>query len=100
MGMLLGNHTDAEEGRIPEPIDGKTMTIIAIIALVVNSTLMFVLGHDHGHDHGHHDHHAHHNHDHHDHHDEEKGEGNLNLKAAYIHVLGDFVQSLGVLAAG
>ena len=72
-------------------------------------------GHGHDHDHGHDDHH----HDH-DHTDEEDGHGHghdhgakktkkkkrwlegmdLNLRAAYIHVLGDLVQSVGVLLAG
>jgi zinc transporter 2 len=127
-------------------IDGKMMTIIALIALVVNSVLMFVLGHHHhhgGHEHGgcshhhdhsshhhhdhsshhHHDHSSHHHHDHSSHHhseatDEETGghrhqqqEGvakdagqrameNINIRAAYIHALGDLVQSIGVCIAG
>uniref|UniRef100_A0A914EPZ9 Uncharacterized protein n=1 Tax=Acrobeloides nanus TaxID=290746 RepID=A0A914EPZ9_9BILA len=41
-------------------------------------------GHDHGHDHGH-------GHGH--------GQENLNIRAAFVHVLGDLVQSLGVLVA-
>ena len=123
-------------------IDGKLMTIIAVIALVVNSTLMYVLGHghdhghghghdhghDHGHGHGHHNHsghghhnhsghghhnhsgHRHHNHNHddHDHHEHdlennasEKVEfENMNIRAAYIHALGDLIQSIGVCIAG
>lgn len=86
-------------------------------------------GHGH-HDHDHHDHddhdHDHHDHDHHDHdHDNHHnhhgkgalflaahlqlscssppnpgGEGNLNLRSAVVHVLGDMVQSLGVAVAG
>jgi len=102
-------------------IDGKIMTIVAVIALLVNSTLMFVLGHSHGgeactHGHGHdhhghsHDHHGHghdhhgHSHDHHGH--SHGGENsskdfiNLNVHAAYIHALGDLIQSIGVCIAG
>jgi len=126
-------------------IDGKMMTIIAFIALVVNSVLMFVLGHHHhhgGHEHEHggcshgHSHHSSHHHSHHSSHhhsdhsshhhgeasDEETGghqhqhqhqhqEGvvqdagqrameNINIRAAYIHALGDLVQSIGVCIAG
>jgi zinc transporter 2 len=77
-------------------------------------------GHDHGHAHGHDDGHAH-KHD--EHHDEEKheegghkehdhghghgghGHGghdhgeNINLRAALIHIIGDIVQSIGVIIA-
>ena len=70
-----------------DPVDGKLMSIVAGIGIVVNVALAFVLGehhvhmvgddhgHDHGHGHGHGhddhgDHHDHHDHrDHHDHHD-------------------------------
>ncbi|XP_058449801.1 proton-coupled zinc antiporter SLC30A2 isoform X2 [Malaya genurostris] len=41
-------------------------------------------------------HHNHHNHHHH-HHDH--GDENLNVRAAIIHVIGDFIQSIGVLIA-
>jgi zinc transporter 2 len=74
-------------------------------------------GHSHG-DHENHDHHYdyhdhHHDHDHHHHdHDIEKGSSkkkdkkkkkrleNLNIEAAYVHALGDFIQSAGVCVAG
>ncbi|RHY25217.1 hypothetical protein DYB32_008458 [Aphanomyces invadans] len=78
-------------------------------------------GHDdhgdhHGHSHGHDDHDDHHSHSH-GHHDVEHGHShgdhgkkeasngkptleNLNIQAAYIHALGDFIQSLGVCIAG
>ena len=40
-------------------------------------------------------------HDHHDHHaKKEKKEGNVNLSAAYLHVLGDLIQSVAVFLAG
>ena len=78
--------------------------------------------HDHGHDHHHHDHdhshghghdHHHHHHDHghshghdhgHDHgHGHSHGEGtqigNINVDAAFLHVLGDMLMSIGVIIA-
>ena len=148
-----------------EPINGKLMSGIAAIGVLVNVILAFVLGehhvhmpgahshggHDHSHDHGHgHDHddenddddeHDHHRHgddqeanygalhadevlpehgddddddddcDHHSHghdshgHDHssskpKKKERNVNLQAAYLHVMGDLAQSAAVLIAG
>uniref|UniRef100_A0A7E4V6P9 ZT_dimer domain-containing protein n=1 Tax=Panagrellus redivivus TaxID=6233 RepID=A0A7E4V6P9_PANRE len=65
-------------------------------------------GHSHGHDHGHkHSHdHGHVNHgadvesqtsgDSHSHHSHEGHEENINIRAAFIHVIGDLVQSVGV----
>ncbi|KAF9328270.1 hypothetical protein BG006_008520 [Podila minutissima] len=54
--------------RHPIDIDGKTMSIIAVLGVCVNVVLMFVLGghhHHHGHSHGHgHDHGHGHSHDH------------------------------------
>lgn len=47
----------------------------------------------------HHHHHGHgHSHDH-EHNEKGKSEKNINLRAAAIHVIGDFIQSLGVLTA-
>ena len=93
-------------GRIldPQPIDGKIMTILAIIGILINIILMLVLG-GHGHGHGHsHDHsHAHDNEETHSHSSHEHGhheKTNLNLRGAVIHVIGDFVQSIGVAIAG
>lgn len=83
-------------------------------------------GHDHGHDHGHHHHdhemhsvthakdgftavdeHAHHDHHghHHDHdsheHDHDHGHHatNINVQAAIVHLIGDLLQSIGVIIA-
>lgn len=69
--------------------------------------------HSHGHGHGHgHDHGDHHDHHHGHHHDKKGGNEkdksvmekerskNLNVRAAFIHVLGDIVQTIGVFAAG
>jgi len=144
-----------------EEVDGKFMTIIATIGVLVNIVLAFVLGgahpelpgggHDHGgHDHGHGDHdssdddhgghdddnnhgsggghddsHDHGGHDHNKGHDHDestpltlsahsgevappptgavtkkKEERNVALQAAYLHVLGDLLQSFAVLVAG
>jgi len=79
-------------------VQGKTMLITASVAVAFNILQGLVL-HEHGHSHGH-------SHDHdHDHetgstssgHDEESG--NVNVRAAFIHVIGDLLQSLGVLTA-
>jgi zinc transporter 2 len=52
--------------------------------------------HDHNHGHGdhHHDHSHDHGHDHSDHHHD-----NVNLRAALIHIIGDIIQSVGVVIA-
>jgi len=71
----------------PQPIKSMEMLIIAVIGLVVNLVVAFVLGgHHHEHVEG----------------DEEHEEAeDLNIRSAYLHVLGDAVSSVGViLAAG
>jgi len=51
--------------------------------------------HHHHHDvHDHHDHDHDHDHDHHHHHEE-----NINIRAAVVHVIGDMLQSIGVIIA-
>ena len=113
----------------PPQVVGMNMLIIAGIALVFNLIQMKILhsgeghyhlggeecpGHDHDHDHDHdhhdhghghdhmshdHDHHDHHGHGHgHDHHDDHGG-GNLNVNAAFLHVMGDMLMSVGVIIA-
>src|SRR5580698_5226738 len=59
---------------------------IGLVGLCVNVASALLLKHDHGHghDHGHHDH-AH------DHHHHGMGPEDLNLKAAYVHVIADAV---------
>ncbi|KAL4570579.1 hypothetical protein LXL04_026236 [Taraxacum kok-saghyz] len=96
-------------------VQGSLMFGISAFGLVVNIIMVFVLGHEHGHGHGHdhgvsvttHDHH--HGHD--DDHDQnqpllktyssqetkEKKRGNINVQGAYLHVLGDIIQSIGVM---
>lgn len=91
----------------PSDVDGQIMVITAVAGLVGNIIMAFVLGHNHSHigdshhhDHGHehhdhgHEHHDHgHNHNHSHHH-------NLNIQAAVLHVIGDLLQSVGVVIAG
>jgi len=80
----------------PTDVDGKTMCLVASIGVVVNIVLMFVLGHEHGHGHGHghnHDHEHGHGHSH----GSDHGDSSVNVRAALLHVLGDFLSSLGVL---
>jgi cation diffusion facilitator family transporter len=79
----------------PVAIQFQEATIIAFIGLAVNlasAWLLFDRGHDHGHDHAHHhDHaHAHHGHDHH---------RDLNLRAAYLHVVADALTSILAIVA-
>ncbi|KAI3783770.1 hypothetical protein L1987_42856 [Smallanthus sonchifolius] len=111
-------------------VEGGLMFGIAAFGLVVNILMMFILGHDHGHGHDHdHDvegvnihgvsvtTHRHHHHSHGDDDDEhmqpllktysaaadeakEKKRSDINVKGAYLHVLGDSIQSVGVMIGG
>ena len=107
-----------------EPIDAGTALWVAVIGLVINLLSAWLLhgadghaGEGHGHGHGHsHDHHGHaphgahdHDHDHASHH--AHGEAavssptasgqDLNLRAAYVHVLADaFTSVLAIVALG
>lgn len=84
----------------PSEIHYQQAIAIALLGLLVNLACAWLLKDDHGHHHHGHDHHghAHHDHDHHDHHDHH-GHGDLNLRAAYIHVLADAATSvLAILA--
>jgi cobalt-zinc-cadmium efflux system protein len=76
----------------PEPVKSIEMLVIAAAGLAVNLVVLLVLrGHDdHGHDH--HDHDAEHEH--------AKGPGDLNVRSAWLHVLGDTLSSVGVIVAG
>ena len=73
----------------PAPIAFAEAIPIACLGLVVNVVSALILGGGHHHHHDHGDHH-HHHHDH--------GHEDLNLRAAYIHVIADAVTS--VLAIG
>ncbi|XP_074290279.1 metal tolerance protein B [Silene latifolia] len=97
-----------------EVIDGKVMFSVAAFGFVINVVMITWLGHDHSHHHHHH-HHHHHQHHHHNHETEEKEEEtgklvsspypktnamNINLQGAYLHVLTDMIQSVGVMISG
>ena len=94
----------------PQPIRYAEAIAVALLGLAVNVASAFILGgaHDHGHAHGHGHSHAHgHSHDHghghsHDHghgHSHDHGHEDLNLKAAYIHVIADAATSVLAIAA-
>ncbi len=66
----------------PEPVKSLEMLVIAAGGLAVNLVVMLVLrGHAHEHDH-------------------EGGREDLNVRSAWLHVLGDTLSSVGVIAAG
>jgi cation diffusion facilitator family transporter len=76
----------------PQPIAFGSALAVAVVGLLVNVVSAFVLsGHDH--DHGHHD----------AHHDHARGHGqehhDLNMRAAYMHVLADAFTSVLAIAA-
>ena len=80
----------------PQAIHYPQAMAVAGFGLAVNLVCALILGGHHGHDH-HHGHEHHHGHDHHhDHH----GHGeDLNLKAAYVHVLADAATSVLAIVA-
>lgn len=74
----------------PQQVDGWYMIVVAGVALVANGISAYLLnkaGVEH--------HHHHEGCSHHHHHDED-----LNLKSAYLHMLGDALISLGVVVGG
>ncbi|XP_054796034.1 metal tolerance protein 1-like [Prosopis cineraria] len=109
-------------------VNGLLMFLVSTFGLLVNIIMALLLGHNHRHGHGEHDHSHdrgsvisthHHHHDeehsrdkpHHHSHDnvgeallsgspEEKKEWNINVRGAYLHVLGDCIQSVGVMIGG
>lgn len=68
----------------PQPVKSLELLVIATIGLVANLIVVFVLG-------GHH-------HDEDDEHHEGERE-DLNVRSAYLHVLGDAISSVGVIVA-
>ena len=102
----------------PPQVDGLIMIIIAIIGFSFNVIMGVVLAKNgvqhshglHGHDHKH-EHEQENGENHHHHSDEEEiglheddgnshNNTNVNLRASFIHVLGDAIQNIGVLIAG
>lgn len=108
-------------------VHGKLMFAVAGFGLLVNIIMAILLGHNHGHSHGDHDHsHSHSHggrgrghglgHEHTEHHsrsididiiaedDEQKPhrkkKQSINVRSAYLHVLGDSIQSVGVMIGG
>ncbi|EYS91766.1 cobalt transporter [Cupriavidus sp. SK-4] len=79
----------------PQDIHYREAMAVTALGLLVNLGCALILGghahgHDHGHDHGHH----HHGHDHgHGHHHD------INLRAAYVHVLADAATSVLAMVA-
>lgn len=64
----------------PQPVKSVEMLVIAAIGLVANLVVVFVLG---GHDHEH----------------EENEREDLNVRSAFLHVVGDAISSMGVIVA-
>jgi cobalt-zinc-cadmium efflux system protein len=101
----------------PESVNGPAMIVVASAALVANLLSVFLLrgtglaGHMHVHGHGHedahdhkHDHGFHHEHEH-EHsgkaHGHSEGEApDMNIRAAYLHLISDAAVSLGVILGG
>ena len=102
----------------PVSVDFGDAIIVAVLGLLVNLASAALLSHDHEHDfHDHDDVHRHkpgrehdrsdhhHDHDHHDDHghghdrENRQGHGDLNLRAAYLHVLADALTSVLAIAA-
>ena len=93
-----------------EPLSAQTALMVAIVGLAVNLVSAWLLhgADDHGHQHGgvahaRHGHghpHAHeHDHAHHDHKPARREGHDLNLRAAYVHVLADALTSVLAIAA-
>ncbi|WP_126942483.1 CDF family Co(II)/Ni(II) efflux transporter DmeF [Xanthomonas sp. BRIP62418] len=82
----------------PRPIQYQEATVIAVIGLLVNLVCAWWLRDSHGHAHGHHHghDHAHDGHGHGHHHD---GHADLNLRAAYLHVVADAATSVLAIVA-
>ncbi|XP_050369608.1 metal tolerance protein B [Argentina anserina] len=109
-------------------INGVLMFAVAAFGFLVNLIMVMWLGHDHTHHHHHHhnhacghfDHHDDHGHNHNQDHGKEEawttvGDdemslvstppvkskiSNINLEGAYLHVMADMIQSVGVMIAG
>jgi cation diffusion facilitator family transporter len=81
----------------PQPIQFGQAIVVAVLGLAVNLVCALILHGAHDHGHAHDDHHAadDHHHDHHDH----AGHHDLNLRAAYLHVIADAATSVLAIVA-
>ncbi|MBI8534877.1 CDF family iron/cobalt efflux transporter AitP [Pseudomonas aeruginosa] len=97
-GLML--YQSVERLLDPSPIHYQQAMLVAALGLLVNLACAWLLrdGHAH-HGHGHSHHHHHHHHHHHDHHDHHAHRHDLNLRAAYLHVLADAATSLLAIVA-
>ncbi|MFU4832068.1 CDF family iron/cobalt efflux transporter AitP [Pseudomonas aeruginosa] len=99
-GLML--YQSVERLLDPSPIHYQQAMLVAALGLLVNLACAWLLrdGHaHHGHGHSHHHHHHHHHHHDHDHHDHHAHRHDLNLRAAYLHVLADAATSLLAIVA-
>ena len=78
----------------PSPIHYQQAIGIALLGLLVNLACAWLLKDDHDHHHGHAHHHDHHQGHDHDAHPHDHGHQDLNLRAAYLHVLADAATSV------
>ena len=85
-GLLYGA---IERLQSPIPVKGGAVMVVAGIGLLLNLVVLRMLSH------GQHSHHAHgHGHDH------NPQPGNLNVRGAMLHVMGDLLGSVAALSAG
>lgn len=83
----------------PQPIAFGSALVVAVVGLVVNVVSAFVLSGSHGHEHEHeHEHEYRHGHGHGEGHGHRE-HGDLNLRAAYLHVLADALTSVLAIVA-
>ncbi|GKE72827.1 metal tolerance protein 1-like protein [Tanacetum coccineum] len=106
-GILVYQAIDRLVNGLAE-VDGGLMFGISAVGLVVSIFMIFILGHEHGHGHDDHDHKHGLNVTHHDGHNESTqpllrcypantNKPNINVRGTYLHVLGDSIQSIGVM---
>ncbi|AHC78225.1 CDF family iron/cobalt efflux transporter AitP [Pseudomonas aeruginosa] len=96
-GLML--YQSVERLLDPSPIHYQQAMLVAALGLLVNLACAWLLRDGHAH-HGHgHSHHHHHDHDHDHDHDHHAHRHDLNLRAAYLHVLADAATSLLAIVA-
>ena len=95
--MILGS---VERLFTPQAIGYQEALVIAALGLVVNAVCGFILHRAGGGHHAHHEHaHDHHHPHHHDHDHPHESHQDLNLRAAYVHVLADALTSVLAIVA-